>query len=256
MEKLMEKDVASRIDGASISEEFKRALRGLVQEVESMLPELAVIQGRWLAYMLDRLVTEATEPTAKTHWWEVALNLVTKAAEERGEAGLPVVDAVQRAQPLLRQQLGRYEEVSLREITAETVVGICLLSETLTEPKRNYVAPNARSLAQAHFNSHAWFRAIYAGKAPVGFLMIVDNDEDEEYFVWRFMIAEPYHERGYGSQAMERLVDYIKTRPGAKELLVSCGQGDGSPEEFYEKVGFEHTGDKVGDEVVLRLELE
>jgi diamine N-acetyltransferase len=86
--------------------------------------------------------------------------------------------------------------------------------------------------------------------------MIVDNDKDEEYFLWRFMIAETYHGRGYGRQAIERLVEYVKTRPGAKELLVSCGQGEGSPEGFYLKCGFEHTGEKLGHEVVLRLALE
>ena len=35
------------------------------------------------------------------------------------------------------------------------------------------------------------------------------------------MIAEPYHGRGYGRQAVDRLVEYVKTRPGARELLVS-----------------------------------
>lgn len=252
----MEKDMAGRIDGAGIARELREALKELVQRVEALLPKLAVAHRHWLAYMLDQVVTEATDGTADTHWWEAALDLVTKAAHGQAETGRPVVEAVQRLHPLLRQRLGRCEQVTLREITAETVVGICLLSETLTEPRKNYVAPNAISLAQAHFNRHAWFRAIYAGKAPVGFVMIVDNDEDEKYFVWRFMIAEPYQGRGYGRQAMERLVEYVRTRPGAKELLVSCGQGEGSPEGFYKKVGFVHTGDKLEDEVVLRLALD
>jgi len=112
------------------------------------------------------------------------------------------------------------------------------------------------SLTQARFDECAWFRAIYAGKAPVGFVMLVDNDQDEESFLWRFMIAEPYHGRGYGRQAIERLVAYAKTRPGAEELLVSCGQGEGSPEGFYLKLGFKHTGETLGHEVVLRLALE
>ena len=253
---MTEKDIAGRIDGASIAEELKTALKDLVWKVESLLPRLAVGQRHQLAFMLDRLVTEATDATVDTHWWEVTLDLVTKAANGQGETGQPVVEAVQKLHPLLRQWLGPYEGVSLREIAAETVMGVCLLSETLTEPKRSYVAPNAMSLAQAHFIEHAWFRAIYAGRAPVGFVLIVDNYEDEKYFLVRFMIAEPYHGRGYGRQAMERLVEYVKTRPGAKELLVSCGQGEGSPEGFYEKLGFQHTGGKVGHEVVLRLALE
>jgi diamine N-acetyltransferase len=85
--------------------------------------------------------------------------------------------------------------------------------------------------------------------------MISDNDEEQEYVIWRLMIAEPFQGRGYGGQAIQRLVEYVTTRPGATELLVSCGQGEGSPELFYEKLGFVHTGDQWGREVVLRLEL-
>ena len=121
--------------------------------------------------------------------------------------------AIQRLLPLLRAHLGPYDEVSLQPITEDTVWGVCQLSDTLTEPRKNFVATNAVSLAQAHFNKHAWFRAIYAGKAPVGFMMIVDDDETPEYFLWRFMIAEPYQGRGDGRQAIRRLVEYVKTRP-------------------------------------------
>ncbi|MBI5029758.1 MAG: GNAT family N-acetyltransferase [Chloroflexi bacterium] len=156
---------------------------------------------------------------------------------------------------MLRERLGPYEHVTLREITADTVFRICLLSDTLTEPKKYFVAPNAISLAQAHFNKYAWFRAIYAGKAPVGFMMIIDDPDTPEYFLWRLMIAEPFHGRGYGRQAIQRLVEYVKTRPNAKELLVSCGQGEGSPEGFYLKQGFVPTGEIVHDEIVLRTVL-
>jgi diamine N-acetyltransferase len=155
----------------------------------------------------------------------------------------------------LRARLGPYDNVTLREINADTVYGICLLSDTLTEPKKYFVAPNAQSLAQAHFNKYAWFRAIYAGRAPVGFMMIVDDPDTPEYFLWRLMIAQPFHGRGYGRQAIQRLVEYVKTRPNAKELLVSCGQGEGSPEAFYLKQGFISTGKIDHDELVLRMPL-
>ena len=146
--------------------------------------------------------------------------------------------------------------MSLQPITEETVRGICQLSDTLTEPRKGYVAPNAISLAQAHFNKYAWFRAIHAGKAPVGFMMILDDPDTPEYFLWRFMIATPYQGRGYGSQAIQRLVEYVKTRPGARELLVSCGEGEGSPKSFYLKQGFVLTGEIIDEEMMLRISLE
>jgi diamine N-acetyltransferase len=147
-------------------------------------------------------------------------------------------------------------EASLREITEDSVRDICRLSNTLTPPKKFMVAPNAVSIAQAYFSERAWFRAIYAGDAPVGFIMLHDDPEEPEYFLWRLMVSEQYHGRGFGRRAIELLVDYVKTRPGAKVLETSCGQGPGSPEGFYKRIGFERNGKMHGEEVGLSLALQ
>ncbi|MCY4353780.1 MAG: hypothetical protein OXC09_03205 [Truepera sp.] len=59
-------------------------------------------------------------------------------------------------------------KVTLREITADTLGSILNLS--VSEDQERFVASNARSIAQAHFSEHAWFRAIYASEEPVGFV--------------------------------------------------------------------------------------
>jgi hypothetical protein len=41
--------------------------------------------------------------------------------------------------------------ISLREVTADTVGPVCALSDTLGEIKRKFVATNAFSTAEAHF---------------------------------------------------------------------------------------------------------
>ena len=56
--------------------------------------------------------------------------------------------------------------VTLREIDADTVRTICELS--VSDDQRKFVAPNAVSIAQAHFSECAWFRAVYADASPVG----------------------------------------------------------------------------------------
>ena len=251
----MKQELIAKLEDAGIPVALKMALEELTQQVELLRPSLSAPQQRRIQYRLERVITEAADPSAETHWWAVYLDLTAKMAREYGAIGQPVVAASQRLLPLLRPYLGPYDEVTLRPITEDTVWGICQLSETLTEPRKNFVAPNAVSLAQAHFNRHAWFRAIYAGKAPVGFMMIVDDAETPEYFLWRFMIGEPYQGLGYGSQAIRRLVEYVKTRPNATELLVSCGEGVGSPKEFYLKQGFVPTGEVMDEETVLRMTL-
>jgi diamine N-acetyltransferase len=150
---------------------------------------------------------------------------------------------------------GPEAEVSLWEITDETVREICNLSDTLTPPKKYMVAANAVSIAQAYFEPKAWFRAIYADDIPVGFVMLYDDPEDQEYFLWRYMIAGPHHGKGFGRRGIGLLVAHVRTRPGATVLETSCGQGPGSPEGFYRKLGFVRNGKMVGHEVGLSLAL-
>ena len=150
---------------------------------------------------------------------------------------------------------GPEAQVSLREITEETVREICKLTDTLTPPKKYMVAPNAVSIAQAYFSEHAWFRAIYADDTPVGFVMLYDDPEEPEYFLWRYMIAGPHQGKGFGRRGIKLLVEYVKTRPGAEILETSCGQGPGSPEGFYRSLGFERNGKMLGQEVGLSLVL-
>jgi diamine N-acetyltransferase len=244
----MEEEFAAQIAAAQIPPDLKVAFSSYFQVFEALKPSLPLRHQHRFRNWLVQILAEAADPTLQTHWWETTLDLIAKEVEPLREPGRQLA-------PLLMAHLGPYSEVTLREITEETVVTICRLSDTLTEPQKYMVAPNAFSLAQALFNNKAWYRAIYAGQAAVGFLMLWDDDELPEYFLWRFMIAEPCQGRGYGAQAIQRLVEYVKTRPNAKELGVSCELGPGSPEQFYLRQGFVSTGKFLSDELVLKLSL-
>jgi diamine N-acetyltransferase len=144
--------------------------------------------------------------------------------------------------------------VTLREVTKENLWNIFAL-EVAPEQSR-YVATNEMSIAQAYFDREiAWFRAIYADETPVGFLMLSDDANEQRYFLWRLMIDARYQKLGFAKRALELLFDYVRTRPGAKEILVSYRPGDAGPQGFYEKLGFVPTGEMLGDEVVLRRDL-
>lgn len=193
------------------------ATKPLKDLVRELPPHTHAQLREYIEYLLDRPEREATDPEAR--------------------------------------ELGPEAEVSLREIMAETVREVCKLSDTLTSPRKYLVAPNSVSIAQAHFNEHAWFRTIYADDTPVGFLMLYDDPLEQEYFLWRLMIAGPHHGKGFGRRAIALLADHVRTRPGATVLETSCGQGPGSPEGFYRKLGFERNGKVLGEEVGLSLVL-
>ena len=143
--------------------------------------------------------------------------------------------------------------VELREVTRDTVRAVCRLD---AGDGGRQVAPNAISIAEAYFSSEAWFRGIHVGEQLVGFLMLYDptlseTPEDNEFFLWRLMIDRKHQGRGYGRDAIERLVEHVRTRPGAQRLLVSHVKQAERLARFYAALGFRYTGREDGGELEM-----
>ena len=59
-----------------------------------------------------------------------------------------------------------------------------------------------------------------------------------------------------GVRRAVRLVGvHARSRPDAHVLRTSYRRGDGSPEDFYRRLGFEPTGEEEDGEILARLEL-
>jgi diamine N-acetyltransferase len=151
--------------------------------------------------------------------------------------------------------------VHFREITAANRSVIEAL--TVTETQSYYVAGVADSLLEAASTPDAcpWYRAVYDGDVPVGFVMLSDGitvvnpDYIGPYFLWRLLIDQRLQRRGYGSAAVRLAVEHVRTHDDARALLTSVAQGPASPVEFYLRQGFRLTGEVHDDELVLELDL-
>ena len=146
------------------------------------------------------------------------------------------------------------QELALREITRENLGEVLKLK--VHPSQAGFVATNAVSIAQAHFYPEvAWFRAVYAGDTPVGFVMLEDEPAKPRYYLWRFMIDAAQQGKGYGRRALELVCEHVRSRPGGTVLYLSCVPGEGGPGPFYEKLGFRYTGEEDDGELVMRREL-
>jgi diamine N-acetyltransferase len=127
--------------------------------------------------------------------------------------------------------------------------------------QERFVSGVAESLLEAaeHPDARALYWVVYAEDTPVGFVMIADEVGSPEYiphYLWKLLIDERYQRQGFGTATVDLIVEYFRGRPGVEVLTTSAGMGDGSPITFYERYGFEQTGEvHSDDEVVLRLKL-
>lgn len=151
--------------------------------------------------------------------------------------------------------------VTLREITDDNRAAVRELR--VLPGQEQFVDGVVDSLAEAAAAPHAmpWYRAIHAGDIPVGFVMLSDDaspglsSHPWRYYLWRLLIDGRFQGRGYGREALDHVVAYLKTRPGADLLMTSIVAGDGSPLGFYLRYGFQPTGEVFGHEEVLQLPL-
>lgn len=130
----------------------------------------------------------------------------------------------------------------------------------MSPSQERFVSGVAESLREAaeHPDARALFWAIYADDTPVGFVMIADEVASPDYiphYLWKLLIDERYQHQGFGTATLDLIVEYFRGQPAVEVLTTSASQGDGSPIAFYERYGFEQTGEVHGDEVVLRLRL-
>lgn len=134
-----------------------------------------------------------------------------------------------------------------------------VLALRVRSDQQRFVGTVSGALADAAENPHAnpWYRAVYTGDSPVGFIMVswdVPPQPPEiigPWFLWKLIIDERYQGRGYGEQAVREVAEVVRAA-GATELLTSYVPEDGGPAGFYRRVGFLSTGDRdaAGEEIV------
>jgi diamine N-acetyltransferase len=148
--------------------------------------------------------------------------------------------------------------VSLRPLSESNRQAVEALR--VSPSQQRFVSGVAESLREAaeHPDARALYWVVHAEDTPVGFVMIADEVGSPDYmphYLWKLLIDERYQRQGFGTATLDLIVEYFRGRP-VEVLSTSAGQGDGSPITFYERYGFEQTGEMWSDdEVLLRLKL-
>lgn len=130
--------------------------------------------------------------------------------------------------------------MTLQALTKKNIGNV--MSLRVDKAQQRHVAPNVESVAEAYVHQDYWCRGVFVGDTAVGFLMLWDRPKKHKYYIMRFMIDQGYQGYGYGGQALNLLIEHVRTRPGAIELFVSVTGSAGSPGPFYERYGFVSTG--------------
>ena len=80
------------------------------------------------------------------------------------------------------------------------------------------------------------------------------EDEDDRYWLWRFMMDQTQQGKGYGQAALAEIIQYFRDL-GADRILLSTEPENECGVHIYHKAGFRETGEVNDGEAVLKLAL-
>lgn len=156
--------------------------------------------------------------------------------------------------------------IQLRNITWENFDECIQLQ--LTGEQKGFLASNIYSLAQSYvalLNDElpAMTFAIYDDETMIGFVMMYhdtaeENEygDEEAYGILRFMIDRKFQNRGFGTKALQKVLDYIRAFPQgeASAVYLSYAPENEAARHLYAKFGFrEIRMNDEADEMVAKL---
>ena len=99
---------------------------------------------------------------------------------------------------------------------------------------------------------------IYAEEKMVGYGIVIYDYDIPEYDIWHMMIDEPMQEKGYGNEALDWVIEYIRTKPfgDSNRVALTCNRNNPVARKLYESKGFSATGTEDEDEIELALLLD
>ena len=144
--------------------------------------------------------------------------------------------------------------VELRPISEDNFIDAFNL--TLAPGQEKFVSHPVRSLAQAYvYRNQCQPFGICADGKMVGYVMVIYDYDIPEYDIWHMMIDEKEQDRGHGGEAMDRVLDYIRTKPfgDSGRVALTCHKENAIARKLYEKKGFAPTGNEYEDEIEMAM---
>lgn len=91
----------------------------------------------------------------------------------------------------------------------------------------------------------------------VGYVMVIYDYDIPEYDIWHMRIDQAQQGNGYGSATLDRVLDYIWTKPfgTSAKVTLTWNRENVHALRLYHSRGFAETGTEDGDEVELSMTL-
>lgn len=151
-------------------------------------------------------------------------------------------------------------EITIHEVTRENWQAALRLA-VYPEQQRfiaDYMPIAAIALAKAYIRPGGltWIPyAFYADASMIGFAELAyEPGSEENYWFFHFFIDKQYQGQGYGKQALQTLLQFIKGHfPECRTIYITVHPENERAIRLYTAAGFQATGEERWGEPVYRL---
>ena len=146
--------------------------------------------------------------------------------------------------------------INLRDVTLKNLVECINLSVT-EEQKKIFRAPVVNWIAESKFVKEFQLLAIYNENTVVGFaIYLTRHNEKDNHYYWieAFMIDKNYQQKGYGKEAMIKIIDFLKNKDTYSRIKLGHRPINYTAAVLYESLGFKVT-EENDNEVIRCLDI-
>lgn len=131
------------------------------------------------------------------------------------------------------------------------------LGLAVRDDQRRFVSDSAGILARAfaYREDRSQAFVIYNKDIPIGMAMYHDLDDWKVYDFSQFFIDQRYQGNGFGYEAAKQIIQMMKDDGKYDKVVLCYIDGDEAARKLYEKLGFKHTGEADGNEIIMELKL-
>ncbi|MGO4729697.1 GNAT family N-acetyltransferase [Paenibacillus sp. 2KB_22] len=130
----------------------------------------------------------------------------------------------------------------------------CTQLEVSEEQKKSFPAPVVYWIAESKVVEDFQPMAIYFDSDLVGFTVYSEKaDHEDNYWLLALMIDSKYQGRGYGREALKKLIDLMQESLKCKRIMIGHRLENDIAGKLYESFGFHRVSEGLIDGEVVRL---
>lgn len=135
--------------------------------------------------------------------------------------------------------------IAIKAVDNSNFMEVVQLELTPAQKEAKWLADNVFSLAQCWLyreNNDCFPKAIYWKDEVVGFALLEIEAESQELLIWRLMIGQQFQGKGYGRQAVKKLIEEAAINYPERTIVADYVDGNEAMKQLLTSLAFKEVG--------------